>query len=175
MIQALPIALNVYQAQRELEGCTAWNLLRMRTDPKNSPHRECDDIWMRYRSGELRPDGSFDCSWYDVADELPAVVDLCNAVEALTGATEIGGVLVTRIPPGKQVYPHKDFGWHAEYFEKYAVQIRGNAKQKFSFEDCHLVTETGDLFTFVNQHGHWVTNDSDEPRITLIVCLKRAH
>ncbi len=99
-------------------------------------------------------------------------MDLCDSVISITGAKEIGGVLVTRIPAGKQVYPHKDFGWHAEHYEKYAVQIRGNRNQKFCFEDSELVTESGDLFTFVNQHGHWVTNPSDEPRITLICCLR---
>lgn len=167
------MALNVYQARQELEASGYWNWHHDRTKQETSPHRECDDIWVRYRASDVREDGSFDCGWYDAANELPAIVSLCETLRAVTGATEMGGVLVTRIPPGKQVYPHADLGWHAKYFEKYAVQIQGNKDQTFSFEDCDLVTETGDVFTFVNQYGHWVTNDSPEPRITLICCLRK--
>jgi hypothetical protein len=171
-ISSLPVRLNVFAAQQELESCSGWNLWPHRKSAKRSPHRECDDIWVRFQTTPTREDGSFDCGWYDVADELPAIVDLCNAVEAVTGAVEMGGVLITRIPAGKQVYPHADFGWHAEHYEKYAVQIKGNADQRFYFDDSSLSPDPGDLYTFVNQHRHWVRNDSTEERITLICCLR---
>lgn len=171
MIRLLPIKLDVTAAQADLKDCQ-WNLLPLRTG-FNSPHRECDDIWMRYQSSDKRPDGSFDCDWYDIAADLPAVMYLCSAVYAYTQATECGGVLVTRIPAGKQVYPHTDHGWHAERYEKIAVQIAGNKDQSFCFEDGHLSPETGEVFTFNNQAKHWVLNDSDEDRITLIICLRR--
>lgn len=68
--------------------------------------------------------------------------------------------------------PHVDGGWHAEYYAKYAVQLKGGAKQAFHFEACSLVTEPGDLYTFDNSQLHWVTNDGDEDRITLIICIR---
>jgi Aspartyl/Asparaginyl beta-hydroxylase len=172
-IALLPVRFDVLAAREELKACSGWNLLPLRTQHPKSPHRECDDIWVRYQNRPSRSDGSFDCVWYDVADELPAVMDLCEAVCMLMEATELGGVLVTRIPAGKQVYPHSDHGWHAEHYEKFAVQIVGNAKQSFCFEDGSLSPESGDLFTFCNQAKHYVLNNSDEDRITLICCILR--
>ena len=68
--------------------------------------------------------------------------------------------------------PHIDLGWHAEYFQKFAVQIAADEHQAFCFENAGLVTLPGDLFTFQNQFKHWVVNDSDHDRITLIICIK---
>jgi hypothetical protein len=170
-ISYLPVRFDVREAHQELVQCSGWNLWPDRRI--NSPHRECDDIWVRYQNSTIRPDGSFDCGWWDVADELPAVVSLCQSVGAIVYSQDMGGVLVTRIPAGKQVYPHKDFGWHAQYYEKFAVQIAGNKDQAFCFEDGSLSPESGDVFTFCNQATHWVTNESAEDRITLIVCLRR--
>ena len=168
MIRALPVRFDVSDVQQELKTAT-WNAHGART--KSGPHRECDDIWVRYASGAVRADGSFDCDWWQ---EFPATMDLCHAVTSLVEAQELGGVLITRIPAGKQVYPHADFGWHAEHYDKFAVQIHGNKEQSFCFEDCELRPETGDLYTFVNQRKHWVLNPSSQPRVTLIVCA-RAH
>jgi hypothetical protein len=174
-ISLLPVRLDVLQAREELKDSRGWNLLPLRTRHPKSPHRECDDIWVRYQKGARREDGSFDCDWYDIADELPAIRNLCDAVTSFAEAHEVGGILITRIPAGKQVYPHADTGWHAERYEKFAVQIAGNHKQAFCFDDGSISPENGDVFTFNNQARHWVTNDSDEDRITLICCIRRSH
>jgi aspartyl/asparaginyl beta-hydroxylase (cupin superfamily) len=89
------------------------------------------------------------------------------------GGKQLGGVLITRIPSGGEVQPHVDHGWHAGHYEKFAVQLRGNQEQAFCFEDAELRPEPGDLYTFDNARLHWVTNDSDSERITLIVCIRR--
>lgn len=174
-IELLPLRLNVMELQQELQACQGWNLCPLRTQGKRSPHRECDDVWVRWRNTGIRPDGSFDCSWYDVADELPSAVALCETLFNLHDGVEMGGVLVTRIPPGKQVYPHIDQGWHAGHYEKFAVQVKGNRKQAFCFDSESLSPETGDVFWFRNDVPHWVTNPTDEERITLICCIRRAH
>lgn len=87
----------------------------------------------------------------------------------------MGGVLITRIPAGKQVYPHIDEGWHAGHYEKFAIQVKGNKEQAFCFNKESLSPETGDVFWFRNDVPHWVTNFSEEERITLICCIRRAH
>lgn len=158
-------------AQQELKACSGWNLHAARLKGA-SPHRECDDIWVRYQKSATRTDGSFECDWYDVAEELPSIQALCQSVASLVESKDMGGVLVTRIPAGKQVYPHVDLGWHACHYDKYAVQIHGNAAQAFCFEDDSLSALVGDLYQFSNQSKHWVVNPSDEDRVTLIVCLR---
>jgi hypothetical protein len=156
-----------------------WDGVRLRTEHPKSPHRETSDIWVRYNplenyhgnmqdfNAEHTPD------WYPICEELPAARELAEAVSADQQALQIGMVLITRIPPGKQVYPHVDGGWHARTFEKFALTIKADDEQAFFFENEYLVTHPGDLFWFDNSQPHWVSNNSDEDRITLIVCLRR--
>lgn len=173
-----PISLNVEPiAQALAANPQLWDQHRMRTESPNSPHREANDIWVRYNAIENFTtiddfNGPHESSWYPAADLLhvkPFVLDIMRLVEG----TQLGGVLITRIPPGKQVYPHIDRGWHARYYEKYAVQIRGNDKQAFRFDDEELVTRTGDFYSFDNSFRHHVVNDSYEDRITMIICIRR--
>jgi aspartyl/asparaginyl beta-hydroxylase (cupin superfamily) len=111
--------------------------------------------------------------WYPVADTIFEARSLAMQIGKDLKALSMGAVLITRIPPGGQVYPHIDQGWHARHYEKFALQIRGDEKQAFHFQDEDLMTQDGDLFWFDNAYSHWVTNDSDQERITMIVCVRR--
>lgn len=154
-----------------LKNESVWNRHVDRTEPESSPHHGCDDIWVRYAANGRDP-GPFECEWYPMADEIP-VKGLVEQVRELVGGGEVMGVLITRIPPHQSVKPHVDSGWHAENTEKYGLCIAANDRQAFCFEKTSLVTRTGDLFWFDNSHKHWVTNDSDEARITCIICIKK--
>lgn len=142
-----------------------------------SPHIELSDIIVRYndwRNFQDRTDFNeeHESVWWDAHNYLPSinkiVFDLMRKVEG----ERLGMVLITKIPPHKSCKRHTDGGWHASYYDKYAVQIKANEKQKFCFDDSELVTKPGDVFSFDNAFPHWVTNCSDEERITLIVCIK---
>lgn len=156
-----------------------WNRHTMRTEAYETPHSAVSDIWVRYNAWEhwtgdvAAFNGPHVSSWYPVADEIPAVRGLVDAVVAHVGGGALGGVLITRIPAGGEVKPHVDHGWHAGYYEKFAVQLKGDPRQAFCFEDSRLSPDPGDLYTFDNSKLHWVTNDSDAERITLICCIRR--
>lgn len=157
---------------------SVWNRYRSRTGP--GPHKQVDDIWCRYNSiVNFDPDNPaafndrHDPVWYPVIESIPAVRDLCAEVMAMVDGEELGGVLITRIPPGGKVEAHVDRGWHAEAHEKFAVQLMGNDRQAFCFEDSELRPIPGDLYQFDNSKLHWVTNDSNEDRMTLIICIRR--
>lgn len=156
-----------------------WDTIHHRTSHPQSPHREVSDIWVRYNpienyKGDMQAfnDVHFP-DWYPVATQLPEAVRIANELLMQVSGIDLGAVLITKIPAGKQVYPHIDQGWHARHFEKFAVQVQGNSKQAFHFKNEDLVTHDGDLFWFDNAYPHWVTNDSDEDRVTLIVCIRR--
>jgi hypothetical protein len=143
------------------------------------PHAKVSDIWVRYNALEnLKSDdrqafnSPHESVWYPAASVLP-VKPLVMQLMALVGGTRLGGVLITKIPAHEQCLPHVDRGWHAEYYEKFAIQLAANSRQAFHFEGESLVTQPGDLFTFDNSYTHWVTNDSDEDRMTLICCIRR--
>lgn len=155
-----------------------WNRHTMRTEGYGTPHGGVSDVWVRYNDwsnwdGDVAAfNGPHVSSWYPVVARIPAVWSLVRRVMRDVGGRELGGVLITRIPPGGRVEPHIDHGWHARYYDKFAVQLRGNAQQAFHFEDAELRPEAGDLYTFDNSRLHWVTNDSPEDRMTLITCIR---
>jgi hypothetical protein len=149
-----------------------WNQNTSRTESPDSPHHELDDIWVRYADpATMREDGSHDSIWYPPADVLP-VRDYARALMTRVCGERLGGILITRIPAGKTCKPHTDPGWHARHYEKFAVQIEAAPGQAFHFDDISLETAPGDVFWFDNSHRHWVTNESDQDRITLIVCIR---
>lgn len=149
-----------------------WNEHPMRTEHAESPHHEVDDIWMRYAAPEdAMKDGTQDSIWYPSL-LLPAVKSLVYPLMQFVDGDRLGGVLITRIKAGKSCKPHKDLGWHARYYEKFAIQVQSAPGQKFCFDNEELETMPGDVFTFNNAHMHWVTNDTLHDRITLIVCVR---
>ena len=166
----------VASAYAELQDASLWNLYRWRTEHVKSPHREVEDIWLRYNDlanlGVAFND-EHESVWYPVATKLPETVNLVNRVVATCGGDRLGGVLVTKVPAGKQVYPHVDGGWHAAYYSKIAVQIAGKPEQRFQFKEEELSTVSGDVYSFDNSYSHWVTNPTSEDRITLIICMRK--
>lgn len=149
-----------------------WDQHTARTEDADSPHYGLSDIWARFADpATMQPDGSHDSVWYPCADLLPVRELVFPLMSAVCGE-RLGGVLITRIKPGQVCKPHADPGWHARYYDKFAVQIDAAPEQAFHFEGQSLVTKPGDVFWFDNSFTHWVTNDSQTDRITLIVCIK---
>ncbi len=157
----------------------AWDMHNGRTASYATPHKAVSDVWVRYNAwsnfhGDMQAfNAEHESSWYPVIHQIPAAWSLCRRVMRYVGGHRLGGVLITRIPPGGEVKPHIDHGWHAGFYEKFAVQVAGNGKQAFCFEDSELRPEPGELYTFDNSRLHWVRNDSDSERITLIICIRR--
>lgn len=150
-----------------------WDAIDGRTATPESPHHGTHDIWCRYADqATQQPDGSHESMWYPPANVLPIKM-LCEMLMIRTNGVKLGGVLITKIPPGAAVKPHTDPGWHARYYDKFAVQVASHPLQAFCFDDEQLTTRPGDVFWFDNSQEHWVTNESDEARITLIVCIRK--
>lgn len=169
--------MGVANVAKLLEQAHIWNQHSPRRE--QYVHSEISDIWVRYNAwenytGDLAAFNEMHISeWYEVAFDFPALIYLVNDVLAHLSPVELGGVLITKIPPGGSVQRHSDSGWHAEYYrDKYAVQIKGNADQAFCFEHVQLSAEPGQVYWFDNQREHWVVNNSDEDRITMIICTR---
>lgn len=179
MIRALAGHFDVSALVEQIQAHPeVWNTHRARTEQYGTPHNGVSDIWVRYNAWENYTGDwaafhdEHESVWYPVCEVLTAVKPLVKAVALSQKAKRIGGVLITKVPPGARVEPHIDGGWHARHYDKFAVQLQGNKDQAFCFEDSRLSAEPGDLYTFDNSKLHWVTNDSEADRMTLIVCLK---
>lgn len=150
-----------------------WNQNTARTAAIDSPHHDVDDIWVRFAPEGLGANENHDSIWYPAADILNIKPLIFSLMTAFNGE-KLGGVLITRIPPGKEVKPHTDLAWHAREYEKFAVQVASAPGQKFCFEYEELEAKPGDLYWFNNAFEHWVINPTQYERITLIVCIKRS-
>jgi quercetin dioxygenase-like cupin family protein len=183
-MQKLPFTLPVDELNRQLaEQPELWNLFDLRTRSADSPHREVDDIWLRYRSWDEFDPGNphafaneHRSVFYAAYYKLPAMEWLLAQLVERLGEFELGGILITRIPPGKQVYPHSDAGsWHADYYDlKVLVLLSSAPGQQFCFENDEAHEgDAGDVFVFDNRPVHWVVNSSDTDRVSLIFAIRR--
>lgn len=155
-----------------------WNDFDLRTNHPQSPHRELDDIFVRYnaRANFTGDRHAFNephlSEWWESAYALPAAMGIALDVMGCVGGADLGMVLLTRIPARKTCYPHTDHGWHARHYEKYAVQIASAPGQAFHVGENSLSAQPGECYWFDNSITHWVTNESAEDRITMIVCIR---
>ena len=155
-----------------------WNKYTIRTESKESPHGNLDDIWLRYNdfsnfTGDREAfNHEHDSVWYESSDVIPVKPLVMHLMASVRGE-RLGGVLITRIPAGGRCLPHIDGGWHAGYYEKFAVQLEGDFKQAFCFDGEEFSAVPGDAYWFDNSQTHWVNNDSEKDRMTMIVCIKR--
>ena len=156
-----------------------WNRQKTRTHAySGNPHTAVSDIWVRYNpwrnfAGDPKAfNDEHESEWYPESESIPAVRNVLFNLMRFVEGTRLGGVLITRVPPGESVAPHQDHGWHAQHYNKFAIQLMGNDGQAFHFNGEELRSLPGDLYTFDNSHTHWVTNDSDGDRMTLIACIR---
>lgn len=159
-----------------------WNQIKDRSDFADSPHRETSDIWVRYNDFEnlhKNPETFNDPHipvWYPAWEKLPELKPIIFALMKELEGEMIGCVLITKVPAGKKVYPHVDKGWHVEYYEKIYIQLQGSEGCDFCCEENGEVEkftpQTGQIYLFDNRKTHWVENNSNVDRMTLIVCIR---
>lgn len=137
------------------------------------------DIWVRYRDpDELKSPADYSvphfAKFYPCWDILTALKPIVYRLMSDVGAVHLGGILITKIPPGGQIKPHHDRGgWHAEFYErKVYVPLRTNTKVINHCEEESVVMGLGDAWYFNNLVTHSVVNNGETDRITLIVCMR---
>ena len=144
---------------------------------KEGPHRESTDIWVRYGDYDKIGPSVFleehDSVWYPVLEDIPEAAEIAFKIMSIVNGERLGGVLITKLEPGKKVYPHIDtVGWHPNYYDKYYVPILNKEGAVFGFEGKDVQGVEGEAYWFRNDVSHWVNNDSDTDRIAMVVCIK---
>jgi hypothetical protein len=171
--------LDVAIALEQVRACPdIWNRNPARTLIQG-PHREVQDIVLRYKDETEHLTGGFGgyndahtSEWYSAIDELPAVKTIVYNLAAVFQAEQIGGVFLYRVPPGKQVYPHNDTGWHPEFYSKFNVCLESNESAFFGYKDEFFTQIAGDVHYFRNDKTHGVVNGGATDHTVLIVCLR---
>jgi len=147
---------------------------------EGSPHCAMKDIWVRYNdiepylaTGNL--DGfadEHDSVWYPAAYAIPQVRKVVFDLMRIVEGERLGGILITKLPPGGKIEKHVDGGWHASYYDKCFVPILNEEGATFSFEDGVIHPKVGEAYWFNNAVPHWVDNNTDSDRIAMIVCIR---
>ena len=152
----------------------------LRAEGYSSPHSKMTDIWVRYNDAtkylEAQDFTGFndehDSVWYPSYYSLPQIRDIVFKLMALVEGERLGAVLITKLPPGGRIEKHVDSSWHAGYYDKYYIPIQNAEGSTFNFEDGVIAPKLGEVYWFDNSVTHWVENNSDEDRISLIICIK---
>jgi hypothetical protein len=176
---------NVWRVKNQLEAHhELWDQHTIRKTAPNTPHSGMSDIWVRYNdvkkyeeSGDYRTFNDAHVPvWYPAWTVIPSLKPIVLDLMAATEGEMLGGVLITRIPPGHGIAPHTDDGWHVQYYDKFYVCIQNDPGATFWCEHDGvkegLEPKEGEVWLFDNRKLHWVENNSVRDRITLIVCIR---
>ncbi len=166
------------------ESPELWDENPLRRVAPDTPHSRMSDIWVRYNDiAPFQASGDFSKFndahipiWYPAWKKLPALRSIIFDLMAMVDGEMLCGVLITRIPPGMGIDRHVDDSWHVQYTKKFYVTLQSVPGAIFGCEDADGVEElnphAGEIWLFDNRKPHWVINNSDKDRITLIVCIR---
>jgi hypothetical protein len=170
-VETLPLRLELARNER------LWDQRPDRRLYPGTPHAAMTDITVRYmpeadltdlevRRREHR--NVFWPAWYALPSLRPVVFGLMARVQAV----ELGSILITRLPPGKQIEPHSDAGnWAPAYYNcKAHWTVQGAALVRCEDEACEF--GAGSVWTFDNLLTHSIENQTDDDRICVIVSMR---
>jgi quercetin dioxygenase-like cupin family protein len=152
-----------------------WNRNALRREYPGTPHRECDDIWLRFQPEGMSAEQVVDAHEsvnYPALAELPMVRPMIFALMRQVEGERLGRVLITRLAPGKRIYPHVDGGDHAAYFKRYQIALHSEPGVLFRAGDEQVSMRTGEVWWFDNGQEHEVVNNSADDRLALIVDIR---
>lgn len=119
-VDVIPL-LNALSARDEL-----WNENDLRSTHPDSPHSAVDDIWVFFNdpSNAEAVVNDLDVisyrAWRELPQLRPLVFDIMRRVEAV----KLGRVIITRLPPGKEIPSHIDQGAPATYYNRYVLALQ---------------------------------------------------
>jgi mannose-6-phosphate isomerase-like protein (cupin superfamily) len=134
------------------------------------------DIVVRYMSAEqvtmearrLEHRNVFWPAWH----RLPALRPMVFALLTRVQAVELGSILITKLPPNREIEPHSDAGnWApAHYNTKCHITLAGSALVRC--EDEAITFVSGTIWTFDNLLTHSIENTGECDRIVCIVSMR---
>lgn len=148
-----------------------WNINNLRTTHSQSPHKQVDDIWIRFN----KLDGSLqkavedkETYWYPASGVLPCTHYMYPLMEVVHG-DRFGRCVITRMAPGVSIDSHKDMGAPVGYYQRFHLALQNAEGAVFKCDDEEFCPKTGDLFIVANHKEHSVVNNSELERITMII------
>lgn len=132
---------------------------------------EQEDEVAAYKAGQHFYDQheNIDYPAYKLLTEArPLVMNLMARV----GGERLGRVMINKIMPGGQIFPHADSPEHCSYYTRFHVVLWGQPGAVLKCADEQLDMRTGDCFWFDNSLEHSVVNNSGEERISMVIDIR---
>lgn len=152
-----------------------WNSTTLRTLYPESPHHEADDILLWFNDLTQDPAAIADDkavvafpAWDRLPQVRPIIFDLMRRVEGV----QLGRVMITRLKPGGQIYPHEDAGAPAEFYSRYQLSLQCAPGCLFHCGDETAYFAPGSVWWFDNQKTHSVQQNGADERLTLIIDIR---
>ena len=167
--------VDISALKAQLQDQSLYGKYNFRREFYASPHTSMTDIWVRYNKPEAIGEHFNDehsSIWYPVIEQIPAVLPIVMQLMKALDGERLGGVLITKLPPGGKIESHIDSGWHAGYYDKFYVAVQNGEGSVFGFPDGEIKAKEGEVWQFDNSVPHWVENNSDTDRISMIVCIR---
>ncbi len=159
-----------------------WNQNKFRTQYKDTPHAQVDDICIRY-SSEAKPNADtapvqndHGAVWFPAAEKLPEVKALVLDLMRYTSGFQLDRVLISRLRPGSRVLPHADDVGdyvHLDGIARYHLIVQGLPGSQFECAGEKVQMMTGEVWWFDALKMHDIINNSADDRIHLMADIRR--
>lgn len=152
-----------------------WNANALRQEFDNSPHKEAEDIWLRFNADPSVESCGDDLEAvnYPAWDALPMARPLVFNLMRYVEAERLGRVMITKLAPGAQILPHADIlGGYAHYYTRYHVVLQGLPGSLFHCGDETVNMRTGDIWHFNAHAVHSVVNNSADDRVHMLCDMR---
>lgn len=174
--QLLANGIDVSQVVNQLQRqSNLWDENKLRTTHSGTAHSQVSDIWVWFNKLPDMLDKLVDDkdvipyrAWKELPSLRPVIFALMRQVEAV----RLGRVIITRLPPGKEITPHVDMGAPAEYYSRYQIALQCLPGNIFKIGNEQVSFKTGDIWWIDNKVEHSVINNSADDRIVCIVDLR---
>jgi hypothetical protein len=154
---------------------------------EGSPHRDTEDIILRgpvgYHSKTLQElHQELQCEDYPATELMPATTRMANNLAYLLSSPEmrhldsplrLGRVILTKLPPGKSIHPHKDEGPVPEFYRRFHLVVEGGDENVFLIADEVQIMQSGEMWECDVRQTHTVVNLMEVVRVHLIVDIER--
>lgn len=103
---------------------------------------------------------------------LPEARPIVMGLMTRVGGERLGRVMINKIAPGGQIFPHVDTKAHTDYYSRFHVVLQSQPGVDFRAGDEHVYMATGEAWWFQNAEEHEVINNSADDRIHMIVDIR---
>lgn len=167
--------LPVEAALDELGGNPLWDAFTARQDAPGSAHHDTRCIVLRGPE-VFTIDSVFndmEAVDYVTIEQLPAVAELARAALAKIRPGTLGRVMLAELKPDGHIDRHADEGAYAEHYDRFHVVLMSAEGNTFTNGDETIHMQDGELWQFNHRAEHEVHNNSNAPRIHLIIDARK--